>query len=336
MNFKITLILLVISFSLLVLIKPNEGLAAESGLCDAGGGVQTIWYDGKSCNWFTSTYFKYAQCNNGSVDSEDTKEPCNGKTGPDAICQKGYGGVKGLLNKVCNVNSRTLWQYVECNDGSPLYDDTNQSCSPENDQDPTSSVCEVSYSLDPSVQNPNTNSTVTFPYIWTGNANCVALFQDGKPQSCSLDKFAPNGLKCTINSGNPGPHTLQLKYGQSSLYPGFSCGSQVSCNTTSYTTKNISPSIRPTIVIPSPTLSPVVTPTPSTAEHTIKYQVAYDELPTDWSTIPEQDYPADNLRIKHTFSSTPGDKFIFVKFKTNKGREEVRQLKIVLLATFTR
>lgn len=155
------------------------------------------------------------------------------------------------------------------------------------------------YSLNPSPADPNTDLTVTFPSIVTPNQACVALFQDGVQQSCYLDKLVPNGLRCTINSGNPGTHTLQLKYGQSSLYPGVKCGIPTAGNTYTYTTK---------------------------------YQVTYDNLPTDWSAIPEQDYTSDNLRIRHTFSSTPGDKFVFVKFKTNKGREEVHQLKVVLTA----
>ncbi|MBI4035993.1 hypothetical protein HY383_03510 [Candidatus Daviesbacteria bacterium] len=77
---------------------------------------------------------------------------------------------------------------------------------------------------------------------------------------------------------------------------------------------------------PSPTQSP---------EYTIKYQVAYDNRPTgdtEWGS--ELNY-TDNIKVSHTFSTAPGDKFIFVKFKTNKGREIIHQLKIVLASAAT-
>lgn len=87
----------------------------------------------------------------------------------------------------------------------------------------------------------------------------------------------------------------------------------------------IPPTATPTQAPASPAQSP---------EYTTKYQISYDSLPTDWSTIKEYAY-AGNVKVSHTFSTTPGDKFIFVKFKTNKGKEEIRQLKVVLVNTAT-
>lgn len=326
MRFKTTIILSVLFVSLLMLLNPTDSLA-ESGLCVASGGVKYDQGD-KNCNYFTHTYYRLADCNDSSMDSRDTHQSCDSINDSSAACHS-KGGVKRLLNKICMKNTQSFWQYLECNNTASgtayyrpyndnlSYDDTGQHCNPSTDPNSASALTWVMYSLNPSPADPNTDLTVTFPSIVIPNQACVALFQDGTQTSCYLDRSVPNGLKCTVNSGNPGTHTLQLKYGQSSLYPGVNCGIPTAGNTYTYTTTGT-------------TSTPVPTSSPS-PEYTVKYQVAYDNLPTDWGTIPEQDYTSDNLRIRHTFSSTPGDKFIFVKFKTNKGREEVHQLRVALV-----
>lgn len=79
--------------------------------------------------------------------------------------------------------------------------------------------------------------------------------------------------------------------------------------------------------------SPTASASTETPEYTTKYQVAYDNRPTtDTEWGPELDY-IDNTRLSHTFSPAPGDKFVFVKFKTNQGKEVIHQLKVSLVSS---
>lgn len=262
MSLKTTIILLALFVPLLIMLKPAESLAAESGLCAASGGVKYDYGD-NYCNYFTHTYYQWVDCNDGSVDYRNTHQACDFVNDSQAACRT-KGGVKQLLNKICMKNTQTFWQYLECNNvksgtsyGQPYnndisFDNTEQPCNPETDPNSTSALTWVMYSLNPSPANPNTDLTVTFPSITSLNQACVALFQDSIQQSCSLDKSVPNGLKCTVNSGNPGTHTLQLKYGQANLYPADTkCGVPTASNTYTYTT---------TGTIPTPTSSPEYIP----------------------------------------------------------------------------
>ncbi|MBI4035625.1 hypothetical protein HY383_01625 [Candidatus Daviesbacteria bacterium] len=73
--------------------------------------------------------------------------------------------------------------------------------------------------------------------------------------------------------------------------------------------------------------------TQTTEEYTTSYQVAYDSRPTNETEWGAEQVYAENIKVTHTFSSIPGDKFIFVRFKTNKGNTAVKQLKVVLVAS---
>lgn len=168
--------------------------------------------------------------------------------------------------------------------------------------------------------------------------------------SCNTDgSFTPNEItsyyvviNATDSSGTCSGNPLLL---QNSLPGWLICGDSSRLTFTSQAAPTITPRpTQPTIAVqtatPAPTAAPTQAPTQAptpiptptqTPEYTTKIQVAYDSLPTDWSTIPEQGY-SDNIKVTHTFSSTLGDKFIFVKFKTNKGREAMHQLKINLVS----
>jgi len=116
----------------------------------------------------------------------------------------------------------------------------------------------------------------------------------------------------------------RIHYGCKDSY-GYEETTDIPCNNSS-TSNPPPPPAPPSGGGSSPPPAPTVSP-----EYTTKYQVAYDNRPTaeaEWGS--ELNY-TDNIKVSHTFSSTPGDKFIFVKFKTNKGKEVVHQLKITLV-----
>lgn len=85
-------------------------------------------------------------------------------------------------------------------------------------------------------------------------------------------------------------------------------------------------------VFPTPTVANT-TPTPDTGtspEYTMTFKVAED--PVSLNTAPELPYTKDGLRVFHRLSGTLGEKFIFVRFKSNKGRTVDSNIKIVWAA----
>lgn len=155
---------------------------------------------------------------------------------------------------------------------------------------------------------------------WSAWSVCTASCGGGtqsRSRSCTNPAPANGGANCSGNS-------VQQQ----------NCNTQVcSANTTTTTSTQVSTPL-PTQAATAPAAVPTVSSTPtssSTPEYTTSYQLAYDSQPTSETWGRDYRY-SDNIKVTHTFSSTPGDKFIFVKFKTNKGRQTVHQLKIVLAA----
>ena len=175
-----------------------------------------------------------------------------------------------------------------------------------------SNCSDINYWLNPSSPNYNTNITVDISRVGASwcqdNWNYVGLLLDGVPQNLALCDHLGNNCDnmyhSTINSGEPGTHTLTFTVNNGSCI----------CNSESFTTTSSEPTNTPPpnpTDTPTPTTEPTATPTTTpttTPESTVTPGGPPTSTPTTTPTVTPT--PKEPEECQHQSIG-------FVRWKTN-------------------
>ncbi len=93
--------------------------------------------------------------------------------------------------------------------------------------------CNSTYTVYPAAPSRNVDIKIDVSSD-SPNYYCPVLFQDNKAISTSACTGDQQGFHCTIKSGAAGNHILQLKFGQTTAYPGTNCNQPVICSPAAY------------------------------------------------------------------------------------------------------